>query len=174
MGTESDENLRLNYFNLSLEVGQAAYDLIRSGVAIARRATFQYVAYEDIASFEPAGCDYLVQQLPGPADKGTSLRIFVGARRFAHEHYAGIWIALSGHGVCPLGAQVALAALTNFVGDSFEFSSFLGNGHTILLILWFRRLVLPLKGKTGQKPFHLKVLANNFTNIHIIFHRRKL
>ena len=37
MGAESDENLRLDYFNLSLEVGQAAYYLVGSGISIARR-----------------------------------------------------------------------------------------------------------------------------------------
>ena len=39
MSAEGDENLRFNYFNLSLEVGQAAYYLVGPGVAIARRAT---------------------------------------------------------------------------------------------------------------------------------------
>ena len=172
MSAESDENLRFNYLNLSLEVGQAAYYLVGPGVAIARRATLQYVAYEDVASLEPAGGDYLVQQLASPAYEGSPLSVLVGAGGFSDEHYAGVGIALAWHGIGPRRSQATLAALTDLPGDFLQFSGFLGNSHIILLILSFG--IRTLESKTGKKLFHLEVLANNFAYVHIVSHCHEL
>jgi hypothetical protein len=172
MGPEGDDNLRLDYLNLSLEEGQAACDFVGLGIAIARRATFQYVAYEDVASLEAAGDDDFVQQLAGPAHEGASLGVFIGAGGFSGEHYARVGVALAGHCVGPRRAQTALAAFADFFGDFFKFSGFVGNSHLVLLILSLR--FLALESKTGKKLLHLQVLANDFAYVYIVFHRHEL
>jgi hypothetical protein len=178
VSAEGDENLRLDYLNLSLEIGQAAYYFVGAGVAIARGSALQYVAYEDIASLEPAGRDDLVQQLAGPADKWTSLSIFVSPRGFSDEHNAGIGISLARHGIGPRRSQAALAALTDFFNDSLQFGGFVGDGHSLgfargraaLLIFHLGRCRFTPGGKAGETLLHLKVLANDFSDIHLIFH----
>jgi hypothetical protein len=168
--TEGNDHLRLNYLNLPLEVRQAAYDLLGPRVAVLRRAAFQYVADEDIFPFEPAGFDDLVQELACPADKRPALRIFIGARGFAHEHDAGIGIAFTRHGVGPRRAQAALAALTNLRRNLLKLGGFRRNSHIIPLLPGLRLCTCTLGSKTGEELLHLKVLANNLPNIHVFFH----
>jgi hypothetical protein len=109
-----------------------------------------------------------------PADERSALRIFIGTGRFSNKHYARVGAAFTRHGVCPQGTQAAFAALTNFPGDFFKFSGFLGDSHIILLFLRFRLPCLASESKTSQKLLHFKVLANDFVNIHLFSHRDEL
>ena len=46
-----------------------------------------------------------------------------------------------------------------------------GNGHIIiLLLLWFVSCGFALETKAGKKLLHLKVLTNDFINVHIFSH----
>jgi len=112
--------------------------------------------------------------LAGSSDKRSALRIFIGPGSFTDKHYAGVGVALAGDGVPPQRPQLAFAALVDFLVDYFEQLLCLGGSRTIVLFLWFGRVGVTLGSEAGEKLLHFKVLANNFINVHVFFHRYRL
>jgi hypothetical protein len=171
VSAQSNDNLGLDDFNLPLEKGQAAYNLFGAGVAIVRRAALQDVADEDIASPEPTGSDDFVQELTRPADKRTSLCVFIGAGSLSDEHNARVGIAFTGYGVRSRRAQAAFAALANFLCDLFKLGALLCDSHRFLLFLRLLRGSATFGSKAGENLLHFKMLTNNFIDIHLFWHR---
>ena len=70
---QGDDDLRIQGFNLSLEVRQTVDDLIGSRFAVVRRAALEDVPDEHVFAFQPAGFDDLVEELACPADDLTAI-----------------------------------------------------------------------------------------------------
>ena len=95
-GAEQDDGLRLDEFDLPLQIGQAGGAFLRLRIAVAWRTAFDDV--RDIAAalcvlrraVEPHGVDHAGEQLACASDEGNALPIFVFARAFADEHDAGL------------------------------------------------------------------------------------
>ena len=121
MCTESYDDFGVYDFNLSLEVREAAYDFLRSWVAVVRGATLEDIANVDISSFESHCIYYFVEELSGPSDKWSSLSVFVGSGCFPDEEYIGVWVSFAGDGVSSCLSKFAPAAFSDFIGDFFKF-----------------------------------------------------
>jgi hypothetical protein len=174
MSPQSHNDLGLYDLDLPLKKGQATDYLVGPGIAIFRRAAFQDVAYEHIASLEPAGGDDSVQQLARPADKGTTLGVLVGAGGLPDEHYSGVRIAFARNGIGPGRIQAAFATLADFFGDFFKVGGLLCDSHFILLIFCLGCRRLASQGETREKLIHLEVLANNPVYVYVIIHCSEL
>jgi len=61
MGAESNKDLGIYRLDLPLKVGQTAYYLVGSRIAIVRRAALQDIAYKDIAAIQSHSRDYFIQ-----------------------------------------------------------------------------------------------------------------
>ena len=79
-------DLRLDRVDLAEEERLAGRDLVRLGIAVARRPALDHVGDVDLVAVKPDRLDDLRQQLPGAADERDALDVLVGARRLADEH----------------------------------------------------------------------------------------
>ena len=90
---EGADDARLDQPHLLEQVGLAGLDLLRLGIAVARRPRLEHVGDEDVVAGEPDLLQHLVQQLAGAADEGQPLAVLFGPRCLADEHQVGVGVA---------------------------------------------------------------------------------
>ncbi len=109
---ERDDHARADDLDLAEQERLAGRHLVRLGIAIARRAALDHVGDVDLLAGQADRLDDLRQQLPGAADEGLALLVFVLARRLAHEHQPRLRMADAEHHLAPSQlAQLAAHAL---------------------------------------------------------------
>jgi hypothetical protein len=109
---ERADDARLDQLDLPEEMRLAGLDLLRSRVAVARRAMLEDVRHEDVAAIEPDLGEQLVEQLPGASHERDPLLVLVEARRLADEHQVGIGVPVPEHQIGGAIRQRAGAALS--------------------------------------------------------------
>ena len=77
--------------------GSHVRDLVRLGIAVARRTALDHVGDVDLVARQVHRLDHLRQQLARAADERDPLDVLVGARRLADEHQIGVRIADAEH-----------------------------------------------------------------------------
>ena len=94
----------------------------RSGRAVARRAALDDVGDVNVGPLQAHRLDHLVQQLPGAADEGFALLVFVGAGAFADEHQLSARVADAEHDLlAPVLVQLAAGAVfAKFFADDAQ------------------------------------------------------
>src|SRR5258708_31176823 len=96
-----DNHLRLNRRDFAKQEWTTNRGLFESRLAITRWPTTIHVSDDHVLAPHSHGFDHLRQQLPGAANKGLALCIFVCARCFADEHQARISIPVSVYDLRP-------------------------------------------------------------------------
>ena len=125
---QRDNDLGLDHGDLPHEKWRTGFTLVALRRAVARRTALDYV--RDINIFAPQAhrFDHVVEQLAGAADERFALRIFVGARTFAHEHQLRPRIAHSKDDLfAPLFVQFATRAVAEVFADQLERRDRVGN-----------------------------------------------
>src|SRR5210317_492100 len=77
---DSQNDFRLDQFNLPLEIAATGRRLCRLGITIVRRATFEDIRNEHALAALPDREQHLVEQVPRPADEWLAAAILLGPR----------------------------------------------------------------------------------------------
>jgi len=171
VGAEGDDDVGVNDFDLSLEVGQAAYYFIGFWVTVVGWSAFQNVAYPDVAALEAAGGDDFVEELSCPADKGSALCVFVCTRAFSDEHNSGVRGAFAGHGVGTQRAETAVAAGAGLIGYFFEeLCGLAGVGSLPLWTIGLGRFLDFWCETAGEELLHFDVLMEGLVCVGLLCH----
>ena len=88
--------------------------------AIARRTALDHIGDIDLLALETHGRNHVVEQLPGAAHKGQSLRVLVGSGPFAHKHQPRRWRAVGKDDRVAAFVQRAARAVADLVANKLE------------------------------------------------------
>src|SRR5271157_1551249 len=86
---------RVNRLKLLNKKRLAGSYFLRLGIPVAGRTALEDIAYIDITPRESHSHDNFGQKLPGAADKGPPLDIFISSRRLADEYDLGLGVPLT-------------------------------------------------------------------------------
>ena len=86
----------------------ARRDLVRLGVAVARRTALEHVGDVDVRPREPDRSEQRLEHLAGLADEGRALAVLVIPGGLAHEHQIGVGMARPDHHLRPGAGKRAL------------------------------------------------------------------
>jgi hypothetical protein len=103
--------------NLAHEKRRTGFHLVALGLAIPRRTALDDVRDVNIFAAQAHRFNHVVEQLTRAADEGFALRIFVGARSFAHEHQFGMRVANSENDICPGLVELAADAIAEILSN---------------------------------------------------------
>lgn len=118
MAAKRNDELGLNRLQLTFKERSAGILFGRQRIAVARRATLQDIADEDlVASQTHARRDDLAEQLSGRANEGSTTLIFVRARSLADKNDARLRVPLAGHGLLAGLAQATRLAGSDLLGE---------------------------------------------------------
>src|SRR5262245_29261307 len=110
---ESHDHPWLDGSDLALQEGLAAQDLVRLGVAVARRPALDHVRDVDLLAPHADGLDDPREELAGTADERQALLVLVSAGRLAHEHERRARVALAEDDVLPPVRKLAARAVAD-------------------------------------------------------------
>src|SRR4030095_1918659 len=99
---ERHDHVRLNNRNLSKQERFAHRSFFERWRPISWRAASVYIANQHFLTLKTDRFNYLRQQLTCPANKWSSLAVFVGPGSLAHEHQTSLTITFRMHHVCAL------------------------------------------------------------------------
>src|SRR3984893_2643692 len=120
-GSEADDDARLDYVDLPEQERLARRDFVQLGIAIFRRPALDDVADVDLGPrHSHAALDDIGQELPGASYERLAARVFVGARRLAHEHQLRVRIADAENEIRSPGRQLAALAIADKFAQLFE------------------------------------------------------
>src|SRR5262245_59071829 len=90
---QGDDHFRFDGVDLPEQKWLAGIDFVLFRVPVLRRPALDHVRNVHIVTRQTDRLDDFREQLPGAADKGNSLFVFVGAGCFADEHQVRVWIS---------------------------------------------------------------------------------
>src|SRR5207237_10109016 len=99
---------------------RAGLKLIALRRAVLRRSTLHHVGDVHIFAAYPHSSDHVVEQLPGAADEGFALLIFIGAWSLADKHDFRSRIPYAENYVLASAAQAAASAIADVFADGAQ------------------------------------------------------
>src|SRR5882762_8467845 len=94
-GAQANNHFRSNAVDLPQEKWRAGAHFVFFRLAILRRPAFHYVADIHIFALQSHRFDHLRKQFSRAPDERQTLRIFIGARAFAHKNQLGLGISVA-------------------------------------------------------------------------------
>src|SRR6185312_13124757 len=117
---ERADDTRPDQLHLGEEMALARGDLVRLGVAVARRTALQHVRDVDVGPREPDRAEQRLEHLAGLADERCALAVLVVAGGLAHEHQIGVGMARPDHDLRPGAGERALLTSLPLGGSPVE------------------------------------------------------
>lgn len=120
-GTPADDVIGVNDRQLSVEIFATVNAFVGQRCSVIRRPTLENIADVDVFPSQLTRLDNFCQELPGSADKGFALFVFICARSLTYEHNLCLGITDSENCLiaCP-GKFVAASAGCDFLGKNMK------------------------------------------------------
>jgi len=111
---------RVDRLKLLDKKGLAGSYFLWLGIPVTGRTALEDIAYIDITPLQSHGRDNPGQKLPGAADKGSPLDVFISSRRLADEYDLGLRVPLTEDDVGSHPSEGTPLTITEFIFDFSE------------------------------------------------------